>query len=412
MKCESYSRFGKKFSVESASKINVFIIGLRGYTQNYGGWEAFAHGLLDNWKDESIHFYAFEKVSSIVEEGFFDINGVTCIRVCETEKGSSAMMKYDKKCTNFAYLLKKDFNIENAIMFHLGVRIGPYLWLKRKKIKKIGFKMMENPAGAEWRRTKWNKLVQLYLWISAIMMAKSTDCMACDNEGIKDLYGKIIHGKKPKLEYVAYGVDSVPPVNDQVPAKVSAYFEKLGIVKNDYYLILGRFVPENNYELMFKGFGKSKTTKKLVVVCNYQTEIRKFYNHIKKTTNFEDDERIIMAGTVYDKEILHYLRQYAAGYIHGHSVGGTNPGLLEAMAETNVNMLFDVEFNKHVGGETALYFKSIDELASSIDKVDALSQIEKDEFGKKAKERMAEKYSWKLIVDEYDRIFNDVAKGV
>lgn len=118
-----------------------------------------------------------------------------------------------------------------------------------------------------------------------------------------------------------------------------------------------------------------------------------------------------MAGTLYDQEVLHYVRQYAHGYIHGHSVGGTNPGLLEAMAETDVNMLFDVSFNKYVGGDAARYFNSDAKLAELINEIDVISEQEKKEFGVKAKERMLEKYTWKHIVDEYDRIFKSMVDG-
>lgn len=391
-------------------QINVFIIGLRGYTQNYGGWEAFAHGLLDNWSDPLIHFYAFEKVTSKEEENTEEVNGVTCIRVCEKEQGSSAMMKYDRKCTDYAVHYIKENNISNPILFHLGVRIGPYLYLKRRQIKKNHIMMMENPAGAEWRRTKWNKLVQVYLYISAMMMAKSTDCMVCDNEGIRELYERILHGRKPKLDYVAYGVNEVPRVENEMPAEVQEYFDKWGIEKDGYYLILGRFIPENNYEMMFKGFHKSDTKRKLLVICNYKTEIQKFYEHIKETTKFEEDSRIIMAGTMYDQKLLHYIRQNARGYIHGHSVGGTNPGLLEAMAETDMNILFNVDFNRYVGGETAVYFLSDDELAQRIAEVDASTAEERTQMGQKARQRMLDKYSWKHIVDEYNRVIRELVQ--
>lgn len=393
---------------QSNADINVFIIGLRGYTQNYGGWEAFAHGLLDNWTDESVHFYAYEKVDDESKEEIVEVNGVTCIRVCEKESGSSAMMKYDKNCTDITCDLVKKYGVKNPIMFHLGVRIGPYLWLKRHTIKKLGISMMENPAGAEWRRTKWGKILQVYLYISAIMMAKSTDCMVCDNEGIRELYQKMLKGRKPELEYVAYGVNAVPAVSEPMSEKVAEYFKKWGIEKDQYYLILGRFIPENNYEMMFKGYMKSDTNRKLLVICNYQTEIQKFYKHIKKSTGFESDSRIIMAGTLYDQEILHYIRQYAHGYIHGHSVGGTNPGLLEAMAETDVNILYDVPFNRYVGGEAALYFGSENELTATIKQTDQILEEHKKEYGVSARKRMTEKYSWKFIVDEYDRVIKSM----
>lgn len=390
--------------VSNKCNINVFIIGLRGYTKNYGGWETFAHGLLNNWQDENIHFFAFEKANSVDDEEILEVNNVTCIRVFEPRTGSSAMMFYDKKCTDVSleYIQKK--SVKNPILFYLGLRIGPYCFLKKKQFKKLGIKVMENPAGAEWRRTKWNKLVQAYAFISAILMAKSVDCLVCDNEGIRALYNKLLIGKKPNMEYVAYGVDEVPRVNDSVPQKIKEYFDEWNIEKNNYYLILGRYIPENNYEMMIKGFMKSNSSKKLLIITNYKTEIQKFHKHIIKSTNYPEDDRVIMAGTLYNKEILHYVRQYAAGYIHGHSVGGTNPGLLEAMAETNVNMLYDVDFNRYVGEGTALYFKNENELCNLIEFVDSLSLNNAEKFGERARKRMKECYSWQHIVDEYRRI--------
>lgn len=386
--------------------INVFIIGLRGYTRNYGGWEAFAHGLLDNWLDESVHFYAFEKVDTEQEEGFITVNGIDCIRVCEKEQGSSAMLKYDKNCTDFAIKYIKKHNVKNPILFHLGVRIGPYLLLKRHVMKKMGLVLMENPAGAEWRRTKWGKILQLYLFISAMMMARSTDCMVCDNEGIRNLYKKLLVGKKPILEYVAYGVDQVTPVEEPMPAYVEAFFKKWDIEPDEYYLILGRYVPENNYEMMIKGFMKSNTKKKLLIITNYKTELPKFHNHILNCTHYPEDKRVVMAGTLYEKELLHYVRQYAHGYIHGHSVGGTNPGLLEAMAETDINMLYDVDFNRYVGGDAAVYFSNEDDLNELIEQIDSITIEEKRCIGTAAKYRMVEKYSWQTIVDGYNRVFH------
>lgn len=394
----------------SDANINVFIIGLRGYTQDYGGWESFAHGLLDNWVDNSIHFYAFEKVNDEKKEEIVEVNNVTCIRVCETEEGSSAMMKYDRRCTDLACEFTKLYNIKNPILYHLGVRIGPYLWLKRKQIKKLGINMIENPAGAECRRTKWNKLVQVYLFISAIMMAKSTDYMVCDNEGIRQLYKKILIGKKPRLECIAYGVEEADKVDNTMPEKVKVFFDKWHIQRDQYYLILGRYVPENNYEMMIKGFMKSDTKRKLLIITNYKEELEKFHEYILSTTNFLNDDRIIMAGTLYDKEILSYIRQYAHGYIHGHSVGGTNPGLLEAMSETDVNLLYDVSFNRFIGKNAALYFSDTQELVRLIHKVDFMPEKEKKMYGIKARAIMKREYSWEKIVDEYDALFCRILK--
>lgn len=392
-------------------KINVFIIGLRGYTQNYGGWEALAHGMLDNWKDSTIHFYAFEKVSTPEEAGIEVVNGITCIRLYEKNSGNSAMMRYDAKSTIYALKYIKENNISNPILYHLGVRIGPLVFAYRRKLKRAGIVLMENPAGLEWRRTKWNKLVQVYLAIAAYLMAKSTDYLICDSKGIRDFYEKVIKSKRPIKEYISYGSYPVPVLEERMPEKVSDYFKQWNINPNDYFLILGRFIPENNYEMMIKGFMKSKTEKKLVIVCNYKTEIQKFHEHILKVTNYPSDSRIKMVGTMYDNEILNYLRQYAVGYIHGHSVGGTNPGLLEAMSATNVNILYDVVFNKEVGDDASVYFKDSDTLGIVIEQVSNMSLIEREELGKKAKMRMQDQYSWDFIVDEYQKVFHKPFEG-
>lgn len=393
-----------------AKAINVFIIGLRGYTQNYGGWESFAQGLLNNWVNNDVQWWAYEKVDSLEKEEIKIVNDVICVRVYERETGSSAMPKYDLHCTDLTCRYVKKHHVSNPIMYHLGVRIGPLLWLKRSGIRKLGIKMAENPAGAEWRRTKWGRLLQAYLYISAVTMAKSTDCMICDNEGIRELYQKMIHGRQPVLEYVAYGVNKQPRLPDQLPQRVQAFFDKWEIKKDDYYLILGRFVPENNYEMMFKGFIKSNSPRKLLVITNYKTEIQKFHEHIKLSTGYENDSRIIMAGTLYEQDILHYIRQNAHGYIHGHSVGGTNPGLLEAMAETDINICFNVDFNKYVGRDAALYFENEDELASLIESVDVMPDNDKRAMGERARKRMCEEYSWEYIVNEYNRVIHRIVE--
>ena len=388
--------------------INVFIIGARGYTQNYGGWEALVHGLIDNWKDESVKFYVFEKVEKKKDEGITKLPQCICIRVCVEETGSSAMMIFDSKCTELAkhYIIKH--NLSNPIMYYLGLRIGPKVWLKRRSLKKAGIVLLENPAGLEWKRTKWNKLVQVYAYVSAYFMAHAVDYMVCDAEEIRNVYNKMIRTKRPKKEFIAYGSHPVERVTEPMPKKVKEFFDEWKIEKDGYYYILGRFIPENNYEMMFKGFIASNSARKLVVVTNYKTEIQKFLKHIKESTGYESDERVKMVGTIYDKELLHYIRQYAHGYIHGHSVGGTNPGLLEAMSETNMNLLYGCPFNREVGGKAAEFFVSEKELTDLVQKVDKYSEKQVQEYGVKAKARMKSEYSWDGIVEKYDKLFHDI----
>ena len=208
------------------------------------------------------------------------------------------------------------------------------------------------------------------------------------------------------MDYIAYGVDSPTQDFSNAMVGIDEFFKKWNLKNSEYYLVVGRFVPENNYEMMIKGFMESNTKKKLLIICNYKTEIQKFYKHICKSTGFLDDERVIMAGTLYDRKILDYVRQNAFAYIHGHSVGGTNPGLLEALSTTDVNLLFDVTFNRYVARDYALYFKNQSELTSLINSVETLEINKKKELGEGARLRMKDNFSWSFIASEYSKLFH------
>ena len=116
-----------------------------------------------------------------------------------------------------------------------------------------------------------------------------------------------------------------------------------------------------------------------------------------------------MTGTVYDGELLRYLRGCAHAYIHGHKVGGTNPGLLEAMAMTDLNILYDCGFNREAGADAVLYFRTAEELKDRIEEAETLSADTIRQFGIKAKERMHSDYAWEDTVRKYDSVFRRMA---
>lgn len=388
------------------SKRNVFILGSRGYTKKYGGFETLVKGLINNWKDENTKFYIYELVQNKSEEKIEMVNGATCIRLYIKKNTSLTMILFDIKAMFHANNFVKKNKINNPIIYILGPRIGPLLFLYRPILKRTGFVILENPAGMEWRRSKWNWIAQQYLKISVYTMAKASDYLVCDSKGILKVYNKIIKSKRPQKAYIAYGSYPAQKLLSVMPDNVQRYFDDFNLKPNEYYLILGRFIPENNYEMMIKGFLKSNTKKQLIIICN--VEKNNFYESLRKITKFDQDDRIKFVGPMYDREILNYVRQYAHAYIHGHSVGGTNPGLLEAMSATDVSLLYDCVFNREVGAEATYYFKDDDSLADLIDKYDNIYNETKYELGVKAKERMKNQYSWKKIINQYEELFCDI----
>ena len=235
-------------------------------------------------------------------------------------------------------------------------------------------------------------------------MAKHADLLICDSSSIekyiKDEYKKY----NPKTTFIAYGSNLQIIDNEENNNKLKEWYSKNEISKNNYYLIVGRFVPENNYKTMIKEFMKSTTQKSLVIITN--VEKNKFYENLNSETNFEEDKRIKFVGTVYDSNLLALIRQNAYGYIHGHEVGGTNPSLLEALSTTNVNLLYDIGFNKEVAKESSLYWnKEEGNLSDLINNLENITEEEKQKYGEKAKLRIKEEYNWEKIVSEYENVF-------
>lgn len=386
--------------------INVFIIGARGYTKKYGGWETLVHGIIDNQIDKSIKYYVFEVVSKKEEEKIFEIDGITCIRFYVKQTNAFQMIFGDIIATKYAVKYIKQHKLDNPILLELGARIGPILWIMRPYIKNSHAVIMENPGGVEWKRPKWGKIGQIYQYISCYFTGIASDYIVSDSEGIRDIYRKMVKSDKHIKEYAAYGVYPIRDYYPEKTGKIEQYFKEHGIDEDNYYLIINRFMPENSYELILSEFVKSTTKKKLVLVTNIDKE-NTYYKELAQKIPFESDERIKFVGTMYDPDILLYLRIHAFAYINGHTLGGTNPGLLEAMYSTGFVLAYDVVFSREVCGDYAIYYDTNHLLRDAMGEAEALPKQNKDEIIACARKRMSDKYSWHDVTDKYEQIFRE-----
>ena len=221
-----------------------------------------------------------------------------------------------------------------------------------------------------------------------------------DNRGIETY----IQNTYPwaRTTFIAYGTDLSKTTLTAEDDPVRDWYQKWQTQEKDYYLILGRFVPENNYETAIREFMKSSTERDLVIICNHEGNA--YFDELRQITGFDKDKRVKFVGTVYDQDLLKYIRNQAFAYIHGHEVGGTNPGLLEALAQTDLNLIYNVDFNHQVAQETALYWNKEDgNLSQLIDSVDG--QVSFEDLGNAAKANMKENYTWEKIVGEYEELF-------
>jgi rhamnosyltransferase len=286
----------------------------------------------------------------------------------------------------------------------LGCGVGPVFGLYKRKLHRLGAKLMINPDGLEWKRDKWSPLVRRYLKWSEKRMVKHSDLVICDSRKIEEYIKTEYSAYEPNTTFIAYGADLSKSTLTAEASEAQKWFAEKKVMPNEYYLAVGRFVPENNFQTMLTEFMSSTTRRDFVLITDVKQN--QFYEILKEKTGFDQDPRIKFVGTVYDQNLLKFIREHAYGYIHGHEVGGTNPSLLEALASTKMNLLLGVGFNREVGGQGALYWeKKAGSLSKLIGDCDSMSEDDRQEFERKAKERITSYYNWDHIARIYEKCF-------
>ena len=378
---------------------HVFIIGSRGLPAKYGGFETFVEQLVSNQISSQVKYH----VACLSDEKayeHFEYKGVDCFTIKAPKLGPARVIAYDMMAISYALKVIKKQGIEQPIFYVLGNTIGAFVAPFARKIHKMGGQFYINPDGLEWKRAKWAKPIQAYLKYSEKIMTRHADLVISDNPGIESYIKEAYPWSK--TTYIAYGTDLSPTTLTSRDRKVRELYHKWQTQEKNYYLILGRFVPENNYETAICEFMASSSKRDLVIICNH--EGNPYFEELRARTGFDQDPRVKFVGTVYDQDLLKYIRKEAFAYIHGHEVGGTNPGLLEALAHTDLNLVLGVSFNQTVAKDTAQYWtKETGNLAYLIDQIDSLENA--SQWGQLAKANMKQNFTWEKIVGEYEELF-------
>lgn len=395
---------------------HVFIVGAKSLGA-YGGYETFVNKLTEyHQNNDKIKYHIACKANGDgymdetklvgvekINDKEFTYHNAHCFKIQVPEIGSAVAIYYDVAAIKYCIDYIKENNIENPILYILACRIGPFAsWVKRE-IHKLGGKVFVNPDGHEWKRQKWSAPIRKYWKLSERLMVKHSDLLVCDSINIENYIKEEYKKYNPKTTFVAYGSETrKSPLSDDDEVFVD-YLNSKGLKSHEYYLVVGRFVPENNFETMIREFMKSNSSKDFAIIT---TANEAFLNELEARLHFKSDKRVKFLGTVYDEPLLKKIRENAFAYFHGHEVGGTNPSLLEALGSTNLNMLLDVGFNREVAEGAAVYWtKEEGNLAKSIDKVETFTPDEIAIIGEKAKTRIKEAYSWEFISEQYRKIF-------
>ena len=300
--------------------------------------------------------------------------------------GAFSEVVWDVKCF---WNARREFEV----VYMLGVGAGFAAWIPRL----FGAAVWINSDGMEWKRTKWSLLQRMYLAVAEAASVLFASRIVADADTIAEYLRDRYPGLK-KISTIAYGAD-IPALTPE-----RQILNEWKLNPDGYYLIVCRLEPENNVFEILEGFERANSSLPLVVLGNVENPNA----YVRKLLEFGSD-RIRFVGTLFDRERLNALRYYARAYFHGHSVGGTNPSLLEAMACSNLVIAHDNPFNREVLGDSGLHWSTSDELASIVSAVDGL-RVNADLRGKKAAEIVRSRYQWDHIADVYLGLLKDALR--
>lgn len=365
------------------SKIKIGILGSRGIPNKYGGFEQFAEYLSKYLSNENFEVIVFNPHFHYPEIKNIQKTKIIHKWCPESFLGSAAHFIYDFLCLRSA--LKNNFDI----IFELGYGTSAISYFLLNKKKSI---LVTNMDGLEWKRDKWNSFTKKFMrWSEKIAVEKS-DYLIADNNGIKEYLKK------------EYGIDSLMiPYGSEIFTNQNIKFLKnYNVEKDNYFLLIARLEPENNIEIILDGYSSSKSSQPFLVVGNYKTKYGLFLK------NKYIDQNIKFLNGIYDKDIINNLRYFSKIYFHGHSVGGTNPSLLEAMGCKSFIAAHDNIFNRNVLGNDSLYFNTAEDVQLIINK-DYKSNT-KDLFIRNNINKILSTYSWKQISKQHVDFFAAIKK--
>lgn len=359
--------------------MKIAILGTRGIPNHYGGFEQFAEFFSVYLAEKGHEVYVYNSHNHPYQEKTF--KGVNILHQNDPEHkvGTFGQFIYDYNCILDSR--KRDFDI----ILQLGYTSNSvwYFLLPKKSI------IITNMDGMEWKRTKYSAKTQRMLLYAEKLAVKSSDFLISDSIGIQNY---LQEKYKKNSTYIAYGATIFENPDEDI-------LQKYNLEKYNFNMILARLEPENSIEMILDGVVLSNDKTPMLVIGDHK---KKFGEYLKE--KFKNYPNIIFHGALYNLEHLNNLRCFSNLYFHGHTVGGTNPSLLEAMASQSMILAHNNDFNKSILKENAFYFSSYEEvkdLILRIKKIDNLQIIQNN------LEAIRKEFNWEKINGEYLQLFEE-----
>lgn len=365
-------------------KKELSILGIRGIPAQHGGFETFAEKLAlylvnNQW---IVTVYCQEDKDHPGGESFW--NGIKLVHIPIKQSGALGTIFFDwKSILHSSRRPGVDLTLGyNTALFNIIQKI-----FKKKNII--------NMDGIEWQRSKWNKFARAWFWLNERLAYHLGDHLIADHPEIKNhLIKGSIKGKR--ITTIPYGSDEIFNANPE-------YLKDLGLTAGEFSIIIARPEPENSILEIVRAFSRTARNHSLVVLGNYEPRLNPYHKLIIESASDE----VLFPGAIYDKDFVNALRVYSRYYLHGHTVGGTNPSLVEALGSGSPIIAHDNIFNKWVARDAALYFSNMDDCAnifdSHLNNMDLINRLKIH-----SKRRHQEIFLWNGILQAYDEILTDI----
>jgi glycosyltransferase involved in cell wall biosynthesis len=362
--------------------MKIAIVGTRGIPNHYGGFEQCAEylalGLVNNGHDVIV----YNSHNHPYQEKLW--NGVVIVHCYDPENklGTAGQFIYDLNC--IVDVRKRNVDIVLQLGYTSSSIWG---WLMPNSAI-----ITTNMDGLEWKRTKYSNKVRSFLLWAEKLGVKYSDYLISDSIGIQDYLKKKY---KVASDFIPYGADVFKNPQAQV-------LDEFNLESYNYDLLIARLEPENSIEIILDGVDMAKHNRPFLVIGKYDTPYGKYLK-----SKFEGNNNIRFVGGIYNIEKLNNIRYFSNIYFHGHTVGGTNPSLLEAMASSSLICANSNPFNKYILGEDALYFSNASEVCEILNSVS--KKEDKYVFMLDANLKKIDKtYNWETIVRQYLHHFNNI----
>jgi len=356
-------------------KLRIGILGTRGIPNHYGGFEHISEyvsaGLVE--RGHSVTVYNSHNHPYTADTW----NGVNIQHCYDPEYliGAAGQFIYDMNCIRDAR--KRNFDVV-LIMGYTSSSVWGRLYPKNSTI-------ITNMDGLEWKRTKYSKPVQQFLRYAEKLAVKHSNYYISDSMVIRSY---LAEKYAINSQYIPYGADMLTEIErEQMDVKQA--------LNEDYFLLMARMEPENNIEAILEGFNNSNSPRKFKVLGDTGNRFGKFITH-----RFKNDERIQFKGAIFDNAKVRALQNNSYLYFHGHSVGGTNPSLLEAMASEALIAAHDNPFNKSVLNADAFYFSNangVQQLVENVQRKDTERLMVRNNL-----QKIQYQFSWEKVIEEYE----------